>query len=62
MRHISNVKVIKILKLLDKMDFSKDYDYTQIYNNSKKSESDYDNHHLSLISNAPNNSPLPKII
>ena len=51
MRYISNAKVIKALKLLSKMNFSKNYDLIKIYNNSKEFKSNHKNQNFSSLLN-----------
>lgn len=51
MRYISNAKVIKALKLLNKINLSKHYDLIKIYNNSKKFKSDHKNQNFSSLLN-----------
>lgn len=61
MNHTSNTRIIRASKLLDRMNFSKDYDFTKIYDNSKKFESNQDDkNYISSIVNAQDTSFRPK--
>lgn len=52
MKYISNAKVIKISKLLNKKDFNKDYTFIRIYSNFKKSKFNYNSQDLLLFLSA----------
>lgn len=56
MRNTSNARVIKALKLLNMINFSKNYELTKIYNNSKKFKSDHNNQNLSSLPNTQDTS------
>lgn len=48
MRQAKNAKIIRALKLLDKINLIKDYNLTKIYSNFEKFKSNHDNHNLLL--------------
>lgn len=49
MEYASNARIIRAFNLLDEIDFSKNYNPTQIYCNSKKSKSDQSDQDPTLL-------------
>ena len=52
MGHARNVTIIRISKLLNGMDFNKDYNPIKIYNNFKESECNHNKSDYPLTHNA----------